>query len=142
MAGKSWRTIKFRHITRLIQPTQKTARLISAVGRRNAKGLNMQEYEGRIKLKFKLLANFYDLFDIPFRLNRNGNPRLALAKKIPNATLHILDLCVGTANSAIAVAEANDQNEIIGIDLSQLNIVNIGTLLTRLNKSVIVVVNK
>jgi len=79
----------------------------------------MQEYEGRNKLKFKLLASFYDLFDIPFRLNRNGNPRLALAKKIPNTALCILDVCIGTANSAIAVAEANDQNEIMGIDLSQ-----------------------
>jgi ubiquinone/menaquinone biosynthesis C-methylase UbiE len=93
--------------------------LILAVGRRNAKGWNVQEYEGRIKLKFKLLANFYDLFDIPFRLNTDGNPRLALAQKIPNVTLRILDVCVGTSNSAIAVAEANDQNEIIGIDLSQ-----------------------
>ena len=89
------------------------------VGRSNANGLNMKEYEGRIKLKFKLLANFYDLFDIPFRLNTDGNPRLALAQKIPNATLRILDVCVGTANSAIAVAEANNKNQIIGIDLSQ-----------------------
>ena len=78
----------------------------------------MPEYEERIKLKFKILATFYDLFDIPFRLNPTGNPRLALAKKIPNAALRILDVCVGTANSAIAVAEANNQNQIIGIDLS------------------------
>lgn len=78
----------------------------------------MQEYEGRIKLKFKMLAAFYDLFDTPFRLNSAGNPRLALAKKIPNAALRILDVCVGTANSAIAVAEVNNQNQIVGIDLS------------------------
>jgi len=78
----------------------------------------MQEYEGRIKLKFKMLATFYDLFDIPFRLNPAGNPRLALANKIPNAPLRILDVCVGTANSAIAVAQANNQNQIISIDLS------------------------
>ena len=78
----------------------------------------MPEYKKRIKLKFKILATFYDLFDIPFRLNPTGNPRLALAKKIPNAALRVLDVCVGTANSAIAVAEVNDQNQIIGIDLS------------------------
>jgi demethylmenaquinone methyltransferase/2-methoxy-6-polyprenyl-1,4-benzoquinol methylase len=80
--------------------------------------LNVREYEGRIKLKFKLLASFYDLFDIPFRLNESGNPRLALARKIPNANLRILDACVGTANGAIAVSQENDRNEIIGIDLS------------------------
>ena len=76
----------------------------------------MQEYEGRIKLKFKILAAFYDLFDMPFRLNTAGNPRLALAKKIPNAALGILDVCVGTANRAIAVAEANNQNQITGTE--------------------------
>jgi len=88
------------------------------VGRLNAKESHMQEYEGRIKLNFKILATFYDFFDVPFRFNTTGNPRLGLAKKIPNAALRILDVCVGTANSAIAVAEANNQNQIIGIDLS------------------------
>ncbi|MEW6618711.1 MAG: methyltransferase domain-containing protein [bacterium] len=78
----------------------------------------MQDYERQVKLKFKLLATFYDLSDIPFLLNGKGNPRRALARKIPNETLRILDVCVGSANSAIAVAEANDQNEIIGVDLS------------------------
>ena len=78
----------------------------------------MQEYAGRIKLKFKILATFYDLFDIPFKLNGASNPRLALAREIPNTNLHILDVCVGTANSAIAVAKVNSQNQIVGIDLS------------------------
>lgn len=79
---------------------------------------NMHEYTRKIKLKFKILAAFYDLFEIPFRLNRAGNPRLALAKKIPNANLCILDVCTGTASGAIAVAEASPKNQIIGIDLS------------------------
>lgn len=78
----------------------------------------MQDYERRVKLKYKVLARFYDLFDIPFLLNEKGNPRRALARKIPNQALHILDVCVGTANSAITVAEVNDQNKIIGVDLS------------------------
>ena len=78
----------------------------------------MQNYERKVKLKFKLLAPFYDLFDMLFLLNEKGNPRRALARKIPNGVLRILDVCVGTANGAIAVAEVNDRNEIIGIDLS------------------------
>jgi len=78
----------------------------------------MEDYERQVKLKFKLLATFYDLFDIPFLLNEKENPRRALARKISNGTLRILDVCIGTANSAIAVAEVNDRNEVIGVDLS------------------------
>ena len=78
----------------------------------------MQNYERQIKLKFKFLAIFYDLFDLAFLVQKERNPRYALARKIPNENLRILDVCVGTANSSIVVAEANDRNEIVGIDLS------------------------
>lgn len=78
----------------------------------------MEDYERQVKLKFKLLATFYDLFEIPLLLNEKGNPRYALARKIPNEDLHILDVCIGTGNSAIAVAEVNNRNEIVGVDLS------------------------
>jgi len=78
----------------------------------------VQSYEQKIRLKFKLLAKFYDLFDLVFLFDRGKNPRYALARKIPNEALRILDVCVGTANSALVVAEANDRNEIVGIDLS------------------------
>jgi len=78
----------------------------------------MGDYERRIKLRFKWLAAFYDLFDLVFLLDKKESPRQALARKIPNETLRILDVCIGTANSAIAVAEANDRVEIVGIDLS------------------------
>jgi ubiquinone/menaquinone biosynthesis C-methylase UbiE len=75
-------------------------------------------YEKRIKLKFKVLAAFYDLFDLAFLIDRKRNPRYALARKIPDEALRILDVCAGTANSAIVVAQANVHNEIICIDLS------------------------
>jgi ubiquinone/menaquinone biosynthesis C-methylase UbiE len=75
-------------------------------------------YEKRIKLKFKLLAAFYDLFDLAFLLDRKRNPRYALADKIPDEAIRILDVCSGTANSSIVVAQANIRNEIICIDLS------------------------
>lgn len=78
----------------------------------------MQDYERQIKLKFKLLATFYDLFDLAFLLDRKMNPRYALARKIPNEALRILDVCTGTASSSIVVAKVNGRNEIIGIDLS------------------------
>ncbi len=78
----------------------------------------MQEYERKIKLKFKLLATFYDMFDIPYMIKPDSNPRLALAKKIPDDALRILDVCIGTASSSLPVAQANSQNQITGIDLS------------------------
>jgi ubiquinone/menaquinone biosynthesis C-methylase UbiE len=75
-------------------------------------------YEKRIKLKFKLLAAFYDLFDLAFLLDRKRSPRYALADNIPDEAIRILDVCSGTANSSIAVAQANVRNDIICIDLS------------------------
>ena len=76
------------------------------------------DYQRRIKLKFRMLAYFYDLFDLPFIFDRRTNPRLVLAHKIPDAPLSILDVCVGTAIGSMTVAEANPENRITGIDLS------------------------
>ena len=78
----------------------------------------MKRYERRLKIKFKLLSVFYDLFEIVFWFDQKSNPRRKLSQKIPDRHLLILDVCVGTANAAIEVAKAHTQNEIIGIDLS------------------------
>ncbi len=80
--------------------------------------IHNENYVRAVKLKFKLLAAFYDLFDLVFIFDRSSNPRLAFAREIPNKPLSILDVCVGTANSSLIVAEANHRNEITGIDLS------------------------
>jgi demethylmenaquinone methyltransferase/2-methoxy-6-polyprenyl-1,4-benzoquinol methylase len=73
---------------------------------------------GSVNLKFRVLAAFYDLFDLVFTFDRKSNPRFALAKEIQNEHFHILDVCVGTANGSLVVARANHRNDIIGIDLS------------------------
>lgn len=78
----------------------------------------MQNYEQSITKKFKWLVVFYDMFEIPFLLNKHMSPRRALTRKIPNEPLRILDVCVGSANSALPIARTNDANEIIGVDLS------------------------
>jgi len=78
----------------------------------------MKKYERRLKIKFKLLSVFYDLFEIVFWFDQKSNPRRKLSQKIPDTDLLILDVCVGTANAAIEVAKAHTQSEIIGIDLS------------------------
>jgi len=78
----------------------------------------MQSYPSRLRLKFRFLTSFYDLFDLAFAPAPERNPRRVLAGKIPNEPLRILDVCVGTAQSSIGIAQANDRNEIVGIDLS------------------------
>jgi len=52
-------------------------------------------------------------------LDQSKNPRRKLTKKIPDEDIRILDVCVGTANSAIAVAKENPNTHITGIDLSK-----------------------
>ncbi len=80
--------------------------------------IDRANYQKAIRLKFKILAGFYDLFDLVFIFNQQTNPRYVLASMIPNQKLQVLDVCVGTANSSLILAEANDQNNIVGIDLS------------------------
>lgn len=73
---------------------------------------------GSVRTKLKLLATFYDLFDLVFIFDRGSNPRYAPASEIADKHLHILDVCVGMGNTSLIVAEANSRNNIIGIDLS------------------------
>ncbi|MCP4135005.1 MAG: methyltransferase domain-containing protein [bacterium] len=76
--------------------------------------------EKKMKLKYRILSKFYDSFyslleGIVF-YKKEKNPRKALAAKIPDTNLRILDVCTGTGKDSIAIAKAN--NTIIGIDLS------------------------
>jgi ubiquinone/menaquinone biosynthesis C-methylase UbiE len=64
------------------------------------------------------LEHSYRLFDVPFALDRRGNPRHALARQIPQEPLRILDLCCGPGNSALAVAQAHARATVVGADLS------------------------
>lgn len=72
----------------------------------------------KIKIKYKAIAKVYDLMDIIFFPKRKANPRIAMAKKIENRELNVLDVCTGTGNSALHIAEKNRRNKIIAIDLS------------------------
>ncbi|MCX7772201.1 MAG: class I SAM-dependent methyltransferase [Clostridia bacterium] len=77
----------------------------------------MKNHNEKAKFQYKLFAGVYDLMDLLF-VTRKGNPRLGLARHIPNEELSILDVCFGTGNSALAIARKNDKNKITGIDLS------------------------
>jgi ubiquinone/menaquinone biosynthesis C-methylase UbiE len=69
-------------------------------------------------MPYKLLAKFYDLFDLIFLLGSKGNPRLGLLDAISNGSQRILEVCVGTAASSILVASHHAENHILGIDIS------------------------
>ena len=79
----------------------------------------MKSYSEKVKFQYKMLAKIYDLMDIVGFPIKKYNPRIALAKHIPNDSLSVLDVCTGTGNSAISIAEENLSNEVTGIDLSE-----------------------
>jgi ubiquinone/menaquinone biosynthesis C-methylase UbiE len=66
--------------------------------------------------KYKTLSRFIDLYEFIFLFKKDKNPRYALAKKIGNRNLHILDVCFGTGNGSKAFWETN--NITVGVDLS------------------------
>lgn len=70
-------------------------------------------------ISYTSFSKIYDIFDVIFLLGRKGNPRLGLLDIIPNTPLRVLDVCVGTAASALVVAGRNDKNHIQGIDVSE-----------------------
>ncbi len=74
--------------------------------------------EGEQRNTYKLLSKFYDLFDLIFLLDHKSNPRDGLLRVLANEPLRVLDVCVGTAASAIVVASRNTRNQIVGIDIS------------------------
>ena len=66
--------------------------------------------------KYKTLSLFIDCYEFIFLFNRKRNPRYALARKMGDGNLRILDVCFGTGNGSKAIWETN--NFIVGVDLS------------------------
>jgi ubiquinone/menaquinone biosynthesis C-methylase UbiE len=71
----------------------------------------------RMKRKYRLIAPAYDLLELAFAYPRAVDPRRALASKIPDAGLDLLDLCCGTGNGVLALA--NSSNRVVGVDVSR-----------------------
>jgi demethylmenaquinone methyltransferase/2-methoxy-6-polyprenyl-1,4-benzoquinol methylase len=79
----------------------------------------LKSYNEKVKFQYKMLAKMYDLMDIIGFPIKKYNPRLGLARHIPNSNISILDVCSGTGNSSIAIAKKNNNNRIMRIDLSE-----------------------
>jgi ubiquinone/menaquinone biosynthesis C-methylase UbiE len=69
-------------------------------------------------LVYGFLSRFYDLFDTIFLLGGKGNPRSGLVDALGDPQSRILEVCVGTAASAIRVADHYKQSQVLGIDIS------------------------
>jgi demethylmenaquinone methyltransferase/2-methoxy-6-polyprenyl-1,4-benzoquinol methylase len=66
--------------------------------------------------KYKAFSVFVDSYEFIFLFDKGKNPRNALARKIGNNGLRILDVCFGTGNGSRAIWETD--NIIVGVDLS------------------------
>jgi len=74
----------------------------------------------QVTRKYKRLSRYYDPLFLTLEravfYGKNNNPRQALCKKIPKASLSVLDVCTGTGRAVLPIAESGVN--IVGIDLS------------------------
>lgn len=72
-----------------------------------------------MNLQYKVISKFYGLLDILYFKNKNTSPRTAMIELIPNKKIKILEICAGTAENSILIADNRPNAEIVGIDLSK-----------------------
>ncbi len=71
-----------------------------------------------LQILYKMIACVYDLLDVIYFRNYQNSPRKAVFDWIQPQD-NILDVCTGTATSAISIAKANANVKIVGIDISK-----------------------
>lgn len=69
-------------------------------------------------LFYKMISKVYDLLDVIYFSNYEKSPRKVVFESIDEQD-KILDLCTGTATSAINIAKAKTNIKIVGVDLSK-----------------------
>lgn len=70
------------------------------------------------RLRVAWLDLAYRAFDLPFVLDRRGDPRRAMVRRIPAGARRVVDVCCGPGNSALATARAHPGSSVLGVDLS------------------------
>jgi demethylmenaquinone methyltransferase/2-methoxy-6-polyprenyl-1,4-benzoquinol methylase len=66
--------------------------------------------------KYRILHQFIDLYEFIFIFSKERNPRRALAGRIPEDNMRVLDVCFGTGNGSIPFWDTS--NIIFGVDVS------------------------
>ena len=69
-------------------------------------------------LFYKMISKVYDLLDVIYFSNYEKSPRKVVLESIGEQD-RVLDLCTGTATSAINIAKAKTNVKIVGVDLSK-----------------------
>lgn len=69
-------------------------------------------------VSYKFWSKLYWIIDMVYFGREKSSPRNAVFRQIPGGNLKILDLCTGTGQSIIDIAERNPNAEITAIDLS------------------------
>ena len=72
-----------------------------------------------MSLQYGIIAKFYGLLDIFYFNRKETNPRYGILDFITEEKLKVLEVCIGTAENSIIIAENRPNTEIVGIDLSK-----------------------
>lgn len=67
---------------------------------------------------YHLNAKAYDVLDLTYFRKKASSPRSAVIAIVGNDPLKVLDMCTGTGTNAIAIAKANSNALVTGIDIS------------------------
>ncbi|KNZ41743.1 class I SAM-dependent methyltransferase [Acetobacterium bakii] len=70
-------------------------------------------------LVYQFNAKAYDILELTYFRKKASSPRNAVISMLGNGSLNILDMCTGTGTNAIAIAKANRNAKVIGIDISK-----------------------
>jgi ubiquinone/menaquinone biosynthesis C-methylase UbiE len=72
-----------------------------------------------MSLQYNIISKFYGLLDIFFFNKKETSPRYGILDFISDKKLKVLEVCIGTAENSVIIAEKRPNAEIIGIDLSK-----------------------
>lgn len=72
-----------------------------------------------MKIQYKSISKFYSLLDIIYFNRKETSPRYGILDFISDEKLKVLEVCIGTAENSIIIAEKRPNTEIVGVDLSK-----------------------
>jgi demethylmenaquinone methyltransferase/2-methoxy-6-polyprenyl-1,4-benzoquinol methylase len=72
-----------------------------------------------MNMQYGAISKFYGLLDILFFNRKETSPRYGILDFISDEKLKVLEVCIGTAENSIIIAEKRPNTEIIGVDLSK-----------------------
>lgn len=72
-----------------------------------------------MNIQYKSISKFYSLLDIIYFNRKETSPRYGILDFISDEKLKVLEVCIGTAENSIIIAEKRPNTEIVGVDLSK-----------------------